>query len=42
MRTPYVTQWMANIQRELTGNLVLEVGYLANEGHKLARPPIAG
>jgi hypothetical protein len=36
-RTPYVDQWMANIQRELTGNLVLEVGYLGNEGHKLER-----
>jgi hypothetical protein len=36
-RTPYVNQWMVNIQRELTQNLVLEVGYLGNEGHKLER-----
>ena len=36
-RTPYVNQWMLNIQRELTRNLVLEVGYLGNEGHKLER-----
>ncbi len=36
-RTPYVTQWLFNIQRELTQNLVLEVGYQGNEGHKLPR-----
>jgi hypothetical protein len=37
MRTPYVAQWLFNIQRELTQNLVLEVGYQGNEGHKLPR-----
>jgi hypothetical protein len=37
MRTPYVNQWLFNIQRQLTNNLVLEVGYLGNEGHKLQR-----
>jgi len=37
MRTPYVTQWLFNIQRELTQNLVIEVGYQGNEGHKLPR-----
>ncbi|MDQ2898925.1 MAG: TonB-dependent receptor, partial [Acidobacteriota bacterium] len=37
MRTPYVDQWLFNVQRQLTGNLVLEVGYLGNEGHKLER-----
>src|SRR5262249_40089955 len=36
-RTPYVTQWLFNIQRELTQNVVLEAGYMGNEGHKLAR-----
>jgi hypothetical protein len=36
-RTPYVNQFMANIQRQITQNLVLEVGYLGNEGHKLNR-----
>ena len=36
-RTPYVNQYMANVQRELTQNLVLEIGYLGNEGHKLDR-----
>src|SRR4051794_10911648 len=37
MRTPYVNQWMANIQREITQDLVIELGYLGNEGHKLER-----
>jgi hypothetical protein len=37
MRTPYVVQWLFNIQRELTQNLVLETGYQGNEGHKLPR-----
>ncbi|MDQ1469915.1 MAG: hypothetical protein QOJ99_1395, partial [Bryobacterales bacterium] len=37
MRTPYVNQWLLNVQRQLAGNIVLEVGYLGNEGHKLSR-----
>lgn len=37
MRTPYMNQWMFNIQRQLTNDLALEVGYLGNEGHKLQR-----
>ncbi len=37
LRTPYVDQWLFNVQRQLTENLVLEVGYLGNEGHKLDR-----
>jgi hypothetical protein len=36
-RTPYVEQYLLNVQRELTHNLVLEVGYLGNEGHHLDR-----
>jgi hypothetical protein len=36
-RTPYVQQYLLNVQRELTRNLVLEVGYLGNEGHHLDR-----
>jgi hypothetical protein len=36
-RTPYVNQLMANVQRQITQNLVLELGYLGNEGHKLNR-----
>src|SRR5260370_25565346 len=37
MRTPYVVQWLFNIQRELTRNVGLEAGYQGNEGHKLPR-----
>ena len=29
---PYVQQWNLNIQRELPGNIVLDVGYVANKG----------
>jgi hypothetical protein len=36
-RTPYVIQWLFNIQREITPNLVVEAGYQGNEGHKLLR-----
>jgi hypothetical protein len=36
-RTPYVTQWLFNIQHEITKNLVLETGYQGNQGHKLLR-----
>ena len=36
-RTPYVNQYIANIQRQLTQNLVFEVGYMGNQGHKLNR-----
>jgi hypothetical protein len=31
-RNPYVQQWNLNIQRELPGNMVAEVGYLGNRG----------
>jgi hypothetical protein len=37
LRTPYVVQWLFNVQREITKNLVAEVGYMGNEGHKLPR-----
>ncbi len=37
MRTPYVDQWLLNVQREITKDLVLEAGYQGNEGHKLER-----
>ena len=30
--TPYSPQWSINIQRSLTSNFVLEVGYLGNSG----------
>jgi hypothetical protein len=31
-QVPYVQQWNLNIQRELPGNIVLDVGYVANKG----------
>src|SRR5581483_10030866 len=31
-RNPYVQQWNLNIQHELPGNMVAEVGYLGNRG----------
>lgn len=36
-RTPYVTQYLLNIQRELGRRTVLEAGYTGNQGHKLER-----
>ena len=36
-RTPYVQQYIFNIQRELTSSLLLEVGYQGNKGTKLQR-----
>jgi hypothetical protein len=36
-RTPYVFQWLFNIQRQLTQHVVLEIGYQGNEAHKLQR-----
>jgi hypothetical protein len=36
-RTPYVEQYELNIQRQLSGNTVLEVGYLGTQGHRLER-----
>jgi hypothetical protein len=35
LRTPYVTQYTLNIQRELPLRLVLEVGYVGSKGIKL-------
>jgi hypothetical protein len=34
-RTPYVIQYMLNVQRELGGNMLVEVGYLGSVGRKL-------
>ncbi len=36
-RTPYVEQWLFNVQRQITNDIVLEVGYLGNEAHRLQR-----
>ena len=35
LRTPYIEQWLFNVQRQLSQKMVLEVGYLGNQGHKL-------
>lgn len=37
MRNGYAQQWNFNIQRELPGQMVVEVGYYANAAHKLMR-----
>lgn len=34
-RTPYSNQWMFNVQRELGGNMVAEVGYLGSVSQRL-------
>jgi hypothetical protein len=34
-RTPYVMQYMLNVQRQLANNLLFEVGYLGSLGRKL-------
>jgi hypothetical protein len=35
LRSPYVTNWTLDIQRAITNNLSLEVGYVGNHGAKL-------
>ncbi|MFN7923572.1 MAG: carboxypeptidase-like regulatory domain-containing protein [Bryobacteraceae bacterium] len=37
LRTPLVYQWLFNIQRELSSNLVLETGYQGSSGNRLPR-----
>ena len=34
-RTPYMLQWLFNVQRQLGANTVVEAGYIGNGGHKL-------
>ncbi len=36
-RTPYVIQWIFNVQRQLTDSVLLEIGYQGSGGHKLQR-----
>ena len=36
-RTPYVLQYLFNIQRQLTSDSMVELGYTGNLGHKLER-----
>ena len=35
IKTPYTEQYLFNVQRELGGNTVVEVGYAGSEGHRL-------
>ena len=35
--TPYVIQYLMNVQRQLSGSLLLEVGYMGNVSRKLQR-----
>ncbi len=34
-RTPYMIQWLFNVQRQLGKDTVVEAGYIGNGGHKL-------
>jgi hypothetical protein len=36
-KTPYVDEWEASVQQELTGNMALEVSYLGSRGRQLQR-----
>jgi hypothetical protein len=36
-RTPYIFQWLLNVQRQLTDDTALEVGYQGSASHKLER-----
>ena len=35
IRTPYVNNWNLDIQRAITNNLSIDVGYVGNHGTKL-------
>ena len=35
MRTQYTAQYNLNIQRELAKDLMLQVGYVGSQGHRL-------
>jgi len=40
--TPWTQQWNLNIQRELPGQILLEVAYVGTQGHQLARSTEGG
>jgi outer membrane receptor protein involved in Fe transport len=37
LRTPYVLQYLFNVQRQIGDDTSLEIGYMGNNGHKLQR-----
>jgi hypothetical protein len=37
LKTPYVISFSGSIQREITKDMVLEIGYIGNRGHQLLR-----
>src|SRR5207253_8435983 len=37
LKAPYVISFSGSIQRELTKDMVLEIGYIGNRGHQLLR-----
>ena len=37
LKTPYVISYSGSIQREITKDMVLEIGYIGNRGHQLLR-----
>src|SRR5439155_2839857 len=36
-RTPYIEEYLVNVQRELNSSTALEIGYFGNQGHRLQR-----
>ena len=36
-RTPYIEEYLLNVQRELNNSTALEIGYFGNQGHRLQR-----
>ena len=39
-KVPYIIQWNFNIQRELPGQMLVEIGYTGTNSKELNRPPI--
>ena len=35
MQTPYIDQYLLDVQRQLTPNTMITVGYMGNMGHSL-------
>lgn len=40
--TPYTMQWNFNVQRQLSGNMLLQIGYVGNRGLQLQRNTESG